>query len=112
MIPKLAKPNEDTHSKSMKRPSSPALTKAINENRNFSSMPEQIALKPTIEGNAKRRRASLLEVQNKINAVMDQVGGFDDDETSKRANNPRRKSLRISLLAANQLRNDVDWIDI
>ena len=119
MIPKLTKTNEeDICSKSKKRPSDFFGTGNGNStgNGNENCVPAEtfnhIPQKPTIEGNAKRRRVSLLEVQTKINAVMDQVGDFEEVCPSKSMVPQRRRSLRISLLAANQHRNDVDWIDI
>lgn len=61
--------------------------------------------------NAKKRRASLLEIQKQINAVVEQVGIGEEEPVVVQAANPRRKSLRISLLAENA-DNNVVWLDI
>jgi hypothetical protein len=64
----------------------------------------------------KKRRASLLEVQNKINAVMDQLE--PPSPVSKERSDGRRKSLRISLLApavnstSKTASGEVVWLDI
>lgn len=109
MIPMPAKPVESV-ANIRKRKSTCASDKSIRDHtENIFS--ETLPV-PSIQGNAKRRRASLLEVQKKINAVVDQVGTFENDADLKSEGVQRRKSLRISLLAENRLRNDIEWIDI
>ena len=109
MIPMPVKPVESV-ANIRKRKSTCASDKGTSEHTE--NIPSETLPEPSIQGNAKRRRASLLEVQKKINAVVDQVGTFENDADLKSEGVQRRKSLRISLLAENRLRNDIEWIDI